>query len=250
MSAYDDLVLASSPLVYYTGQDAASRTGSPQVITDYSGNGNHGEEMNGGPTLYRALLADGVIVDEFAADGVGARSGTGLWSNGIDWTAEVWMDYTATVPPGANKILMSAWETGGEFFHINLKTDGKVSYTFKNSGAANVVLAANDVAVQNTRYHVVATYNSVTGRKLYINGVEQASTSDTYQKNSIQKRISYGNWPNAVVASSTWNGAIGKIGFYTSTLSPETITAHYLEGIGAGGGGSVFVPILRRRRRV
>ena len=81
---------------------------------------------------------------------------------------------------------------------------------------------------KNQWYHVVGTYHSSDGAKMYINGAEATVTVDSSDLGAIQRSNSYlrlGNWSTEV-----FNGYIDEVRIWNRALPSDDVFLEYLRG--------------------
>ena len=112
-----------------------------------------------------------------------------------------------------------------DFFNRSSNSDGNGNPQLSTPDAAEVL--------QATLQHVVATYDPVEGRKIYVNGV-LVSQQDPAPGGTLT------DWDdtfafvlgNEVSGDRTWNGVIKLVAIHNRVLTPEQIQQNYDAGVG------------------
>jgi len=106
-------------------------------------------------------------------------------------------------------------------------------WCFITSGITQI-LCTQKLPVLNTLYNVVVTWNGTAGgvktKRIYIDGVEKAKTSDTFNISSIIDQGGFGYISNGGAGILEWDGRFNKIAFYNKTLSLAEIESENASG--------------------
>jgi len=86
---------------------------------------------------------------------------------------------------------------------------------------------AADEIVAGVTYHVVVTKNSSTGKKLYINGVEKGTSTNTISNSLISLPSTVGGYYSGGVITAYTDVTVDNLSVYTSTLTPTQVLNHY-----------------------
>ena len=247
MSAYNDLILSDTPTVMWTLDDAGSRVGG--VVTDSSGNGYDGSEYSpAGGTVPAGLVGDGQPCDDWTNSGKINGPAGPLYADQSDHSIEIWFRPDIATP-GINKVMACQWSSASPLWILAHITDGRIRAAFRDSVNANVFLYSDAAVTVDEIYHVVYTISTTNGHKLYINGVLHDSDPDTFIKSVTQRTVTVGNYTldTDYNATNTPDAAMDKFSFYPYELTESQISGHYNW---LSSGGSVYIPLQRRRRRI
>jgi hypothetical protein len=252
MSAYNDLILLDSPLLFYALDDKPPTGGRTAlgagVVEDFSGNASHGSEYGAAAYDSDGVVGDGEPCDLFSATRIDGP-GSPHYDNGIDMSVEFWWVPTDATP-GINKALVNnGWATNDQLFLIRQSTNGNLTALWQDSSNNNQQMDSG-VLTDGETYHVVYTVDTSSGRKLYINGSEVDSTTDTHVKTVTTRDLFISGFRDPNFNSSTAaNGSIDKVALYTTVLTPTQVSDHYnWQSAGNGGGGSGAKALIARRR--
>lgn len=224
---YGSIVLADHPIAWYRLDDVsvAHDSSAANVSAAYGGQVERAQ-----PGLVRG--DDAVALFPGAAnstnDEIVTRSGSAtiqpasisieLWlsqtSVNPDETALVVYDSTAPVPPWVVYI-------AGDRIQFQVRTAANVN---------GVNLASATTLVNDTTYHVVATFDGTT-MSLYVNGALDASTSlaGAIAYDNVNYTLAIGG---AIAGSNTpaFSGKLGEVALYDTALSAARVAAHAQAG--------------------
>jgi len=151
------------------------------------------------------------------------NSDCNLDSANISITAWVWLDHYGT-GDGTSIVHLGTPSTAGTSILFRERSNGKLSvYDF---GAAN--LDTDNVELSLNTWHYVALTVSGTTYKLYVDGVEKKSGTETaYSGND---RLIIGNYNNVSSGSASqyWDGKMGVVKLYNVALTPAQVAQNYL----------------------
>jgi hypothetical protein len=92
------------------------------------------------------------------------------------------------------------------------------------------ILASSTGKTKENWYHVVATYDGA-NRKIYVNGVEEATASFTKTPQTTDENIAIGRWlGQAVGGTNTFFGPIAQPRIYNRALTAEEVQRNYNAG--------------------
>ncbi|MCX2832323.1 LamG domain-containing protein [Microbulbifer thermotolerans] len=154
-----------------------------------------------------------------------------------EYTIEAWVAPANVSQEGPARIV--SYSGGNDIRNFTL---GQVeySYTFQNRSDSTdadgmPMLATEDAAqrVQATLQHVVATYDPIDGRKLYVNG-EYTGDADPAEADLLS------TWDDTfalvlgseVSGDNVWEGSVRLLAIHSRALSPEDILTNYEVGVG------------------
>lgn len=219
-SAYAREVMTDSPAVYLRMSEA-----SGTVMTDASGNNRPGT-YTGSPGLQTAGLLTSDPLNKavnFSGTGQYADVPYGAWQLPGPFTAEAIVK--PDVVTGTRNIMgrhhssqYQLWDLG--IVASKFRTQGRIG----TSGTLVYELYGTTTLVAGTAYHVALTWDGTT-RKLYVNGVLEASdTNAPGAPASISLGVAalsagYGN-------TQYFDGVVDEVAFYPTALSAARIAAH------------------------
>lgn len=201
--------------------------GSGTTVNDRSGTGNNGTIVGG------ATWVDGKSGKALSFDGTNTYVDCGNnESLSIDEaiTIETWF-YPRAYVTGYAKYPFSKWTTTSDgnyvmyFFGNSAGTNyKKVQFYGKAGGTWHGISPAYEISALNTWYHIVCTYSSTDGGKLYVNGILYASTPafGTLTVNNA----------NLKIGGADFNGMLDEVSIYSRVLSQEEIVCRYRQNVG------------------
>lgn len=239
--AYADVVLADSPVGYWTLHEASGTT-----CADSSGNGR--DLTYGGTPTYRqggplALETSyGVLLDGVVGEGA-VSTYDSAWMLPAAFTLECWVKSATTNGQVAIFGAFSSRPTGGPF-GLFFDSSGRIKAVFVSTGGTTTTIQSGTGFNNGAWHHVVFTHINTGSNcnRLYIDGTEVAVSafgSGTPQAVSAPIRIGGCGASN----DFDWlNGTVSQCAFYHAVLSASAIAAHYVAGIGvalAGQAGAI-----------
>jgi hypothetical protein len=197
---------------------------------DRSGNGNRGTLTGSNGLPVRTL---GKIGQGMQFDGVDDYVNAGD-INAIDGVNEItvsaWVN-TNTLDGGDANLRYVASKEGGSaaespfILRMNTSTD---KLDFRVGGASGYSSAIVTSAISpNIWYHVVGRYDGSTVR-IYLNGVEQAFTSESDAVGTGSDPAIIANW--SITSARGWSGLIDDVRIYSRALSKDEIKRLYNMG--------------------
>lgn len=214
-------VLSDSPLAYWPLDEASGAT----TVHDASANGNVGT-VNGGVTFGQPGVIES-FPEETAAEFDGS---TGYISTAYApslpsaFTAEAWA-YPANLSAGCDVVTM---RSGGNACGIicNVNANGTVSFGGSVFPNANDYFFESTQRAQNQWYHLVYTWDFMSGGVLYVDGAVAYNQTGAIGPNALSAdwwiaggdREGYGGW---------FRGDISQVAVYATALSASRIQAHY-----------------------
>ena len=222
---------AESLVIHYDTTVNSVVSGS--MVADTSGSGNNGALEGDAGYSYadRALEFDG-SADYIVSTGVPTATGSGNFTH----TVSMWFKLDAM--GGTNRML---WGLVGEDDgtdgtpsaysapHSKVDTSGNISWAMWGN---DVYTVASGI-VANRWYHGVWTYSGgTTGRKMFLDGVEQTfNTAQTAALNmqNPTSRLTIGIYPHDL-ATSSLNGSVSNFKLWNVALTADEITAEYALG--------------------
>lgn len=203
-------------------------------------------EMFSSATGYGYSLLEGPILGDAEAKGYGIVVST--WGYIIDhdsgaagdaggeseFTAEGWFMHITSIPSGPQILFAGPFTTDATYsWKIGANSSGQFTANAKNSSGTDHALTGTTIATPDTEwYHVVATIDGGLFR-LYVNGVQEASTAwtGTFEAQDISSTPTWiGNGTNATAGQL----AVDELAFFRFGLTAERILAHYQAGAERG----------------
>ncbi|MBI2571650.1 MAG: IPTL-CTERM sorting domain-containing protein [Candidatus Schekmanbacteria bacterium] len=218
LASYADVVLSDNPVCYYRFEETVGTTAN-----DSSGNGNNGTYVNG------VLLSQTGFTSQFgtsaAFDGINDYVDTPR-NVAENFTLEAWINTTASGLTGSqgydgNGILWSDVADTADDFVMAILNNALVFFT----GNPDTTVSGGPALNDGTWHHLVATRTQGGNKEIYVDGVLVGSTSTN--SNPLN-----GN-PNIFIGGNTLdsrylNGYIDEVAYYSTVLSRERISAHYM----------------------
>lgn len=239
---YADVVLADSPVGYWTLHEASGTT-----CADSSGNG-HDLTYGGTPTYQQSgplalETSYGVLLDGVVGEGA-VSTYDGAWMLPAAFTLECWVKSTTTNGQVAIFGAFSSRPTGGPF-GLFFDNSGRIKAVFVSTSGTFTTIQSG-TGLNNNAWHHVAFTHINTGsscNRLYIDGAEVAvSAFGTGTPQAVSAPIRIGGC--GASNNFDWlDGTISQCAFYHTVLSASAIAAHYTAGIGvalSGQAGIVF----------
>lgn len=151
-----------------------------------------------------------------------------------EMTIEAWYGAVGAFP-SSGEIIATGPQSGGiNQWRLSFSTAGKFVMQATNSGATTYTVTSTTVATLGTNvwYHVVGT---ITGGnlRLYVNGVEEASTAFTGSFGTLDTngKLIVGNNGTTIGANSRH---YDEMAFYRAGLPAARVLAHYTAGVSRG----------------
>ena len=199
--------------------------GDANDITD----GNHGTLQNG------AAFASGKVGQAFSMDGVDdyIQFGDILDGLSIGFTLDAWVRTTATV--GNKAIIAKYWTTGSSWvIRTNESDPGKVDFTVCSPDCASLANAVQLVSISNINdgeWHFIAATFDGTTQRLYIDGILEASGTNTNPAWTDNHHFCIGSFCDPSGNSFlTFGGLIDEVEVFNRALTAGEIAAIYHAG--------------------
>lgn len=180
-----------------------------------------------GPSVY---IPKAVLFDSASSEyGETAESALLNLNSTSAWSVETWMKYTTN---GTSlQAIMTVRGTGLTsslmILNVNNGLAGRIQALTYDSTSSFLSINSDGGWNDGNWHHVVVTAVSAGAMKLYVDGVERASTNTARISNTSSRRI--------YLASNTtaqyFNGTLAASAFYTDTLSAAEVDDHYQQGI-------------------
>ncbi len=255
---YEDVVLmldtygGSNVVAHYKLND---NDWSTQVL-DASGNAHHGTAQRNTVHLHRAGLIDGAHQQNGSSDYTDC-------GDPFQSTFQSSFSVSCWVKPddgitGSNDLFIGSADTTGDvsIVHIGITGTGEAFFTYQSEGVPGAAAVTNDVIFVDgpapNWVHIVAvadsTVNGVGGKKIYINGVEEALdvTSNGSTLNVVfsafttVQNVFMGAYNSNGVAANYFAGGIDNVMIFNKALAPAEVTALYNSGSGTERVPAVF----------
>ncbi len=218
MTAYDNTILADSPLAYWKLSDLSGSA------IDSSGNNHSGTYINS-PTLGQTgLLSQDVTAGEkcvlFNGTNNYIQVAAGSWQNAATYTGEAWVKLTIDQPG----MIMQSYNPDKRFTFYTSVSGAASIYT--DVGATEYYLPIGQGALSlNTVYHLAFTHDGA-NLKYYVNGILMGMRAATGNLNTSTS--------SPLILGGTFSylaGYMEKVAIYGTALSATRIMAHYTAGM-------------------
>jgi hypothetical protein len=204
-------IVTTNLQLYYDAGLYNSYVGTGTSVIDLSGNNRTGTLTNG-PTFNSSGV--GSFVFDGADDYISVPNFMGNTST-FSVSHWIYLNDTQSV-----RTIFSNYSTSGNGWVTGIRDD--ISNVFKfYLGSSH--LYSNTTLLNNTWYHVAVTYNNG-NPKIYINGVLDASSSDTIVFGSSWFGNDIGRLGNG---SQYFNGKIAALQVYTTALTADQVLQNY-----------------------
>lgn len=233
--SYVDAVLLDAPTAYYRLEEAVGAN----TMLDASGNGRNGTYA-GSPRS--TLGVSGALVSEPAATAMqitangAADVAFGAWQNQMTGlTVEAWMKAAS-----GGGVIAARNDDGGRPWFLSADGPNGLYFQWVNAGLSGFFVRTSNAAAifDGNWHHVVATYATGVGAKLYVDGVVQTlngsgSAVTTAIGTSLSTGIRIGRRGNGAPVPFT-GAQIDEVAVYDTALTATRINAHYQAGIYSG----------------
>jgi len=160
-----------------------------------------------------------------------------------EYSIEAWVvpDNVSQGDGGADTARIVSYSGSGEVRNFTLG-QSQSNYDFLNrssdsdvNGLPALATADADERVQATQQHLVATFDPVNGRRLYVNG-EFTGDGDPFAGNSLEEwdesfALVLGNEVSGT--NYAWSGSLRFLAVHNRALSPEAVAGNFEAGVGA-----------------
>jgi hypothetical protein len=216
-SGYAAAVAADGPVSFWRLGEASGTSAADSVGT------NTGTYLNGvtlgAPGLTSDAATTGGLFDG-VNDSVSVPSATGLSPTGAV-TVEAWVRPTAKPAAGT----FASVATKAESYSLQFNGPQLEFTTIRGTTRRRVQAPASAIVVGQT-YHVVGTYDGAIQR-LYVNGVQVASSAFSGAVNANTKSLVLGSWDTV---SEFMSGEIDDVAVYAPALTAAQVADHYALG--------------------
>lgn len=181
------------------------------TASDQSGNGRNG-------TMYGGFSATtGKIGQALSFDGVKSYADIGSLDLTTDFTISAWIKTNGSA--GNQSIMSKNYET----YQFFVTPTNSISFQGNNS---NLVTTSANAIILNNWHHVVVTYGSATGARIYVDGFlvkEKPTATNPLGVNNVVTKIGAMNR----IAQNFFNGLIDDVRIYNRPLSSADIQELY-----------------------
>jgi len=234
-----ELVDLTGPTTLATATDSFSLSAYPELAALW-----HLDEGSGGTAYDSTVNAnDGTISGAVYAGSANAMFGDALSFDGTDdyvsvpdsasldsmnaLTVEAWI-YIDSAGSGYRGIVDKTAGSGDRSYNIGLR-NGKLEWGLANASNAKTTITDTVAASAGTWTHVAGTYDGST-MKLYKNGVEVASGSQTGNVQDSSTYLALGQWPG-LGGTYFFDGTIDEVRIWNGALTANQIKASFNKGL-------------------
>jgi hypothetical protein len=212
---YRTTVLGDHPLSYWRLDETSGTVAGDQTVA------NPGTFLGGLTLGVAGLLSSDPTNGGLGYDGVSGdvrvgQSGALNLTNGI--TVEGWIRPASLPPAGVSRTIFA--KTGAYALQLN---GSQLAFTIVQLGTRMQTLAPAGTIVAGGAYYVVGTFDGTTER-LYVNGVQVASTALAGNADQTLTGIHIGSWDGS---SEFFSGTIDDVALYARALTASQIATHY-----------------------
>lgn len=212
MTAYDDAVLADSPVFYWPMNETSGTT-----IADASGNSRTGT-ISGDYTLNQ--LGPSSAIPASVDFGYSSAKIVGLVGTVFapsSLTVECWVKFDTV-----NAEHTLHFKNGPDYF-LRLQSDGTLNFRRYNNAAGSQDVTYGTPLSAGVWYHVVVASDG-SGQFMYVNGAQVASSAAlSGTPNATADTINFGH--NA--SAQLMDGKAAAVAIYATALNSTRVAAHY-----------------------
>lgn len=225
MTAYNDEILADSPLIYVPMDGSTSTNLGSRAI---SVTASAGTSFVGGKQGQSVLMA-GPSVPSYINYNVGTHN----YFNDGTWAVELWFKKTTAGDTGYMELLNTYDGTSANSFTIyGSDGTGKLAAWYRFNGGTQYKITGP--VINDTLWHHVVVSSDGTNVRLYLDAVEVGTagvtTNAAFPSGTNMWMGAYGT----SAGSENWNGRIDEWAIYPAALSTTRISAHYAQGFNYG----------------
>ena len=207
---YNSIITTDGLQVYLDVANRRSYSGSGNTVYDLSGLGNTSALVNG-PTYNSSNL--GYFVFDGADDYINVNS----LANILSKTAYTKIAYFYVTNSGTSNNIISGGFSGAHAFWLQ-----GVNRLYAGHNGAWSTVTGNTLLSNNTWYFGAVTYNNSTGWKLYLNGIEDGTSSNTTTFTGNQEIVI-----GAYDSGNHFTGRISNALIYNRALTATEILQNY-----------------------
>lgn len=208
-TAYSPLIVTDGLVMYLDAGNTKSYPGSGTTWTDISRNGNNGTLTNG-PTFNSGN--NGSIVFDGVDDYVNINSFANILSN-TAYTKTAWFyinSYQYNIISGGDSAQHAFWLAGTNKLHAG------------HNGSWSTVVSTTSLAL-NIWYFGAVSFDTTNGWKLYINGTQESTNSNTTTFSGTGG-VLIGAYN---LGANLFNGRIALAQIYNKTLTASEVLQNY-----------------------
>jgi hypothetical protein len=169
----------------------------------------------------------------YAAQFASAQIATITETNSIRFTGNfgysVWV-YIDSLTPTTGSIVFHKGVYPTYNYSLNIDQNGIFAMALARNGSYDAATASSSALATTRWYHLVGTYNTSTGQKLYINGEEKGSNANTGTLSNLSCPLYIGKYqPSGTYA---FKGRMDELAFFNVTLSATDAATLYNYGQG------------------
>lgn len=249
---YDTEVLADSPWGYWPIYEDEGPT-----IKDYAS--THDLTVDGdGAQFHRAGLPDGTVAGIYLPVSGGAHAASADNFTASTFSAEMWvLTQSATNTSECYPLFSFSDAFDGVAFDRGLRLQAGNNQVLTFDKYIDAVTAGLELAASNdslnrmiARWHHVVVTSEPSATKLYVDGVEKATTAVDLTSSPTGKKVILGGGvdveaaPPAIenYAGRRGNLILARFALYTTVLSAARVKNHFLAGRAGVGTNRVFIP--------
>lgn len=221
-SAYQALILADGPLMYYRLGEASGVT-----AVDASGHGNDGTYA-AAPTLGVPGLITGD--SDMAVTFTRAQS-EGVLTNYVPghpaFSCEAWFKTTNAV--GRHQIINQDDAFSARRFQFRLQ-DGKASFLVFDTVSSFGFIEQGVSLANGVKHHMVGTFDVDRRLRVYVDGVLIATSGviGAALSPNLTLKVACDNYQGA--GTNTFDGTLDEVAYYPTALTLAQVQAHYNQG--------------------
>jgi hypothetical protein len=158
----------------------------------------------------------------------------GEFGNCTDATIEVWFQAAAAATAKRNFLSGPEISVGVREWGVEINTTGTIRFYVRNTAGAAILVTSTTALQPGTWYHIVGAADSSAGLvRLYINGVQEASTA---WSTAIHVSSFSATAGDMLVGDAAANMALSfcALATYTRFIGASRIAAHYTAGVSGG----------------
>lgn len=221
MSAYSDLILSKSPLLYWQLDENPPGTGT---AADASGNGRTGTYV-GSPSSVAGLFSGSAAAVDFVGGTKCVTSAYNPFAVNTSLTFECWVKRATST----NADTMWGSDAAASMVFFRFASGSDTIQFFPQNG--NSAAWTSTGVVTGEVYHVVLAWNGSTdSAQLYVNGVDLTSKSVAQDFNATPGNFTVGARRNDFIEQ--FDGVLDEVAVYSGILSGASILENYQAGVG------------------
>jgi len=217
-------------------------TESASTVEDYSGYNNDGAITGA------TWTSDGKIGGAYSFDGSDtirvadsvSLDGDGTWNQ---ITVEFWIN-SALASPNGKRVIAKRGSTAGTYsYQVGFQTaNGRLYFDVWNSALYEVEYTT--ILSQNTWYHITCVYNSGTGSKIYVNGIDVGATKVSGTETGIiaKSRGQPLYLGSRYGTQDYFTGKLDEVKIYPIALTAQQVNQNYLDSNGGLSTETNIVP--------